>query len=263
MENKKFVVAIVILSLLLLAAVGFIGYDKFLKKQDESIKTVIDGNELDLNVFHKIGDVLNNLDNAFNDTSSKYFGYIYGNKNVMIEKLDSKIASYASIYSEIRKTGAIQYISSTQVKNNLNNMFGKYVEYKAGAIDWTNETYIPYDKDTNLYSQQLPYINPLKEPRFFASEVSTVIGEREIKIKRKSYYVEYELDESGINRAKALIYTDKDKKTLITTVNSKNGSINEKEIIAKYSSKLNTYMYTFKEYNNTDYVLYSIEKLRK
>ena len=77
MENKKFVVAIVILSLLLLAAVGFIGYDKFLKKQDESIKTVIDGNELDLNVFHKIGDVLNNLDNAFNDTFTTRKAVVY------------------------------------------------------------------------------------------------------------------------------------------------------------------------------------------
>ena len=36
MENKKFIVAIVILSILLLAALGFIGYDKFLKKDDES-----------------------------------------------------------------------------------------------------------------------------------------------------------------------------------------------------------------------------------
>ena len=263
MENRKFIIAIVVLSILLVISLGFIGYDKFLKKPDESIKTVVDGMEIDLNIFHKVGDILQDLDNAFSDSTNKYFGYIYGNNNVMIEKMDPKVAAYASIYKEIRKTGEIQYISSNAVKSNLTNMFGKYVAYKTGAIDWTEESYIPFDKETNLYTQQLPFINPLQEPTYFATEVSTALGESEIIIKRKSYYVEYELDESGINRAKALIYTDKDKKTLITTVNLKNGSINEKEIIAKYSSKLNTYMYTFKEYNNTDYVLYSIEKLRK
>ena len=41
MENKKFIVAIVILSILLLAALGFIGYDKFLKKDDETKKPVL------------------------------------------------------------------------------------------------------------------------------------------------------------------------------------------------------------------------------
>ena len=54
MENKKFIVAIVILSILLLAALGFIGYDKFLKKDDETIKTVINDAEIDLNVFYKV-----------------------------------------------------------------------------------------------------------------------------------------------------------------------------------------------------------------
>ena len=77
MENKKFIIAIVVLSILLAAALGFIGYDKFLKKEDESIKTVINDNEIDLNVFYKVRDTLKSLDNAFNDSSNKYFGFIY------------------------------------------------------------------------------------------------------------------------------------------------------------------------------------------
>lgn len=263
MEYKKFIIAIVVLSVLLLGTTGFIVFDKFIKKQDESIKTVIDGMEVDLNIFHKIGDTLNDLDNAFNDPSNDYFGYIYGNGNVMIEKLDPNIAAYAAIYNEIVKTGTNQVITAALVKNNMNNMFGKYVKYKADPIKWKGEVAIPYNKDLDSYSQQLPFVNPIKDPSFFAAEVSTAIGHEEIIIKRKSYYVEYELDEAGTTRTKALIYTDKSKKNLVTTMSLRNGVINEKEVIAKYSSKLNTYIYTFKEYNDTDYVLYSIEKVRK
>lgn len=263
MENKKFIVAIVILSILLLAALGFIGYDKFLKKNDETIKTVINDAEMDLNVFYKVRDTLNNLDNAFNDTSNKYFGYIYGNKNVMIEKLDPKVALYAAIYGDIKRTNAPQLITGAKVKSNLQNMFGKYVEYKASNIEWDQNSYIPYDKDNDFYTHQLPVVNDLKLPRYFASEVSTVIKEEEIVVKRKSYYVEYETDEAGTKRIKASIYTDKDKKKIVATMNLKNGAINDKEVMARYSSKLNTYLYTFKENSNKDYVLYSIEKVRK
>ena len=263
MENKKFIIAIVILSLLLTGTVGFIVYDKFFKKQDETIRTVINGMEIDLNVFHKIGDTLNNLDAAFNDPTNKYFGYIYGDGNVMIEKLEPSVAAYAAIYKEIVKTGTNQVISASLVKSNMNNMFGKYVTYKADAIEWLDGAFMPYDKDTETYSQQLPFINPIKDPSYFAVEISSAIGHDEVIIKRKSYYAEYALDESGTKRVKASIYTDKSKKTLITTMNLKNGVINEKEVISKYGSKLNTYTYTFKEYNDTEYVLYSIEKIIK
>lgn len=263
MENKKFVIAIVVLSILLAAALGFIGYDKFLKQADESIKTVINDSEIDLNVFYKVRDTLNNLDNAFNDTSSKYFGYIYGDKNVMIEKLDPKIALYASVYGDIKRINAPQLITGAKVKSNLQNMFGKFVEYKADDIEWSKDLKIPYDKEKDSYTHQLPVVNEIKQPRYFASEISTVIGEEEIIVKRKTYYVEYETDETGTKRLKALIYTDKDKKKLVTTMNLKNGAVNNKEVMARYSSKLNTYVYTFKEYNNTEYVLYSIEKVRR
>ena len=263
MENKKFIVAIVILSILLVAALGFIGYDKFLKNDDDSVKTVINDMEIDLNVFYKVRDVLNNLDRAFNDTSNKYFGYIYGDKNVMIEKLDTTVALYASIYEDIQRVNANQYISGSKVKTNMQKMFGKYVEYKADKIEWDANSYIPYDQESDRYAHQLPVVNKITQPEFFANEISTTLNENEIVVKRKTYYVEYETDETATKRIKALIYTNKDKKQLVTTMNLKNGAINQAEVIAKYSSKLNTYIYTFKEYNNTDYVLYSIEKVRK
>ena len=263
MENKKFIVAIVILSILLLAALGFIGYDKFLKKDDETIKTVINDMEIDLNVFYKVRDTLNNLDNAFNDSSNKYFGYIYSDKNIMIEKLDTKVALYASMFEDIQRTGAAQYIPGSKVKANMQKMFGKYVEYKPENVDWDEASHIPFDKENDNFAHQLPVVNTLALPEFISTEISTALTETEIIVKRKSYYVEYEMDETATKRIKALIYTNKDKKQLVTTMNLKNGSINESEVIAKYSSKLTTYVYTFKEYNNTDYVLYSIEKERK
>lgn len=263
MENKKFIIAIVVLSILLAAALGFIGYDKFLKKEDESIKTVINDNEIDLNVFYKVRDTMKSLDNAFNDSSNKYFGFIYGNKNVMIEKLDPKIALYASLFSEIKRTNEVQLISGGKAKLNMQNMFGKYVEYKASNVEWDENSHIPYNKENDTYTHQLPIVKDLKTPEYFASEISTAMREGEIVVKRKSYYVEYETDEANTKRIKALIYTNQDKQKLVTTMNLKNGAINQKEVIAKYSSKLNTYIYTFKEYNGNDYVLYSIEKVRK
>lgn len=263
MENKKFIVAIVILSILLLAALGFIGYDKFLKKEDETIKTVINDMEIDLNVFYKVRDVLNNLDTAFNDNSNKYFGYIYSDRNIMIEKLDTKVALYASMYQDIERTNNAQYIQAGKVKSNLQSMFGKYVDYKPENVDWDEASYIPYSKENDNFAHQLPIVNKITQPEFISTEVSTAIAEGEIIVKRKTFYVEYETDETATKRIKALIYTNKDKKQLVTTMNLKNGTLNKNEVIAKYSSKLNTYVYTFKEYNNTDYVLYSIEKVRK
>lgn len=263
MENKKFIIVIVVLSILLAAALGFIGYDKFLKKEDESIKTVINDNEIDLNVFYKVRDTMKSLDNAFNDSSNKYFGFIYGNKNVMIEKLDPKIALYASLFGEIKRTNEVQLISGGKAKLNMQNMFGKYVKYKASNVEWDENSQIPYDKENDTYTHQLPIVKDLKTPEYFASEISTAMREGEIVVKRKSYYVEYETDEANTKRIKALIYTNQDKRKLVTTMNLKNGAINQKEVIAKYSSKLNTYVYTFKEYNGNDYVLYSIEKVRK
>ena len=142
-------------------------------------------------------------------------------------------------------------------------MFGKYVEYKASNVEWDENSQIPYDKENDTYTHQLPIVKDLKTPEYFASEISTAMREGEIVVKRKSYYVEYETDEANTKRIKALIYTNQDKRKLVTTMNLKNGAINQKEVIAKYSSKLNTYVYTFKEYNGNDYVLYSIEKVRK
>ena len=112
----------------------------------------------------------------------------------------------------------------------------KAIELNDGGIYKVGKYYLKY-----VYNEQKLYVGNSQNGEFTLTPMPT-----------------YGLFSNG-----KTVYYIKDKKTLITTVNLKNGSINEKEIIAKYSSKLNTYMYTFKEYNNTDYVLYSIEKLRK
>ena len=72
------------------------------------------------------------------------------------------------------------------------------------------------------------------------------------------FYVEY--NTSGTETISANIYTDSGKSKNIGTIKLKNGIINLNEIMAKYSSRLNTYKYTFKQSSDGDYYFYSIEK---
>ena len=89
---------------------------------------------------------------------------------------------------------------------------------------------------------------------------STSLAEDSIIVKRKVFYVEYLNNASGTDITEAAIFTSSDKKTQVATIPLRNGVLNKKEVISKYSSKLNTYKYTFKQSSDGNYTFYSIEK---
>ena len=77
MENKKIIITIVILVLIILGLSGFIYYDKFYKTEEEKATiTTIDNVDIDLNVMYQVGDILTKFDDTFNDNNSNYFSYI-------------------------------------------------------------------------------------------------------------------------------------------------------------------------------------------
>ena len=77
--NKKAIITIIILVLLVLGLGGYLAYDKIYLKffDEESAKTTINDVTLDVNDLFDIGTVLNKIDNAYGDSNSTYFGYIY------------------------------------------------------------------------------------------------------------------------------------------------------------------------------------------
>ena len=80
--------------------------------------------------------------------------------------------------------------------------------------------------------------------------------------KRKIYYVEYNTV-NGDAATSAKLYTSKDKSKLIGSISLRNGIISEDEVMAKFSSSLKNYTYTFKVNSDGDYNFYSIEETRK
>ena len=89
---------------------------------------------------------------------------------------------------------------------------------------------------------------------------STSLTEDSIIVKRKGFYVEYLNNASGTDITEAAIFTSNDKKNKIAKIPLRNKKKKKKEVISKYSSKLNTYKYTFKQSSDGNYTFYSIEK---
>ena len=73
-EDKKILITIIVLVLMVLGLGGFIVYDKVLTKKEDSnpIITTIGEKQIDLNALYQIGNTLDNFDKAFNDSNSAY-----------------------------------------------------------------------------------------------------------------------------------------------------------------------------------------------
>ena len=81
MENKKTVIALIIFIIMTLSLAGYIVVDKFVLSKELKPKTTQVGDvEVNLNVFEQINETLNTFDAAFNDTNSKYVGYLFSQK---------------------------------------------------------------------------------------------------------------------------------------------------------------------------------------
>lgn len=260
MANKKFIITIVILILIILGLAGFIYYDKFYKKTEEKATlTTVDDINLDLSTLYKIGDILNRFDAAFSDSNSTYFGYIYKDK-LYAKDFDKKVALYGVIYNDLLKNNSDNILLGENVKRSFENIFGNNLSYNPIDISDGKNINVTYIAASDRYNYTINSINNIYLPKYMEKTISTSVTTDSIIVKRKVFYVEY--NTSGTETASANIYTDSSKSNNIGTINLRNGILFLDEVIAKYSSKVNTYIYTFKQSSDGDYYFYSIEKDR-
>lgn len=253
---KKIVIFIIFLILIILGLGGYIAYDKiYLEIKGKKVVTQLGEKEIDLNVFSNINETLYKLDQAFNDSNSNYFGYIYYNKKLNVKKFDEKAAVYLSMYDYINNYRGENTIDSKVIESEFKKIFGKNLTYKKADIKVREETYITYDSNTDTYSYNNDVDKELYSPTYITQNISTTIEEEGIVVKRKVFYVEYEKNETSII---AHIYESKEKKKLIAKMPLKNGILNIKEVIGKYGYKINEYKYIFEEKSYDEYYLTEI-----
>ena len=264
MENKKFIVTIIILIIIIAGLGGFIAVDKLVlnKKEQEEKTTQVGDVEVNLTVFEHINDTLTLFNRAFNDSNSKFFGYLYTKREINTSNFDKSAAIYVSMYNNFITTNTPFIIPGGIVKTNFKNIFGKNVSYTPSSFEIGTNYAIAYDKSTDNYSYVYPTINNSYSPKFIEVTTKTSLESDKIVIKRKVFYVEYEIPADNFQVTKANIYTSNDKANLVKTVELKDNTINIDEIIGKYSSKFSTYTYTFKQTSSDRYDFYSIEKTK-
>lgn len=258
MENKKgFIITIVILSFISLAAVGYIVYDKFIKNNDseEEYVNVINDVSIDINKMYNVGDILNKFDKAFSTNDSKYLGYIYNTKILEVKDFDKNAAIFASIYSDLVRSNTEQTISNEIIKNKYEKIFGKTLQYKPSSLDLGENIKVEYDTTNKVYKYKASVTNNDHKSEYLARNIKTKLKDDLVIVTRKVFYVEY----SGIS---AIIYTNSNKTTRVGTVKLKDGEVSLEEVTGKYGSKLNTYEITFKLGSSDEYNFYKIERTK-
>ena len=240
---------------------GFIAVDKLVLNKKEAEKTTQIGDvEVNLTAFEHINDTLALFNKAFNDSNSKFFGYLYTKREINTSNFDKSAAIYVSMYNNFITTNTPIIIPGGIVKANFKNIFGKNVSYTPSSFEIGTNYAIAYDKSTDNYSYVYPTINYSYSPKFIEVTTKTSLESDKIVIKRKVFYVEYEIPADNSQVTKANIYTSNDKANLVKTLELKDNTINIDEIIGKYSSKFSNYTYTFKQTSSDRYDFYSIEK---
>lgn len=257
-ESKKMLIAIIVLSVIILALGGFITYDKFLKKEEKT-RTIINDVSIDLTQFFNIGTILEKMDKAFNNDASIYYGTIYEKNAFKLEKLNKNAAIYVAIDGNTDSSIKTQKISGKKVKSDFEKMFSKELVYTPSSVAAGQNYTITYDKETDTYVYNNSVVPEKRMEEIMIINTNTEIKESYIKVKRKMFYIVYDIDANGTYTS-ATIYKKANKSGNIGKVSLSRGSINEDEVIEKYGSKLNTFVYTFKEEKTDQYRLYSIEK---
>lgn len=260
MENKTgLILSYVFLILIIFGLAGYIVYDKDffnLKKVNEKeLETKNDQVKLNYNTLYQIGNTLESFDTAFNEDNTDFTAYIYNDKKIFASKFDRKAALYAALRKELIKSGTNQSLANGTVKNNYDNIFGNYLSYEPSIIQAGNNYNIYFDNNSRSYYYTIPATNNLYLPKYFTVTTKTEAIKEDIVVTRKLFYVSYAGSE-------AIIYKDSSQKEEVAKVALREGIVNEKEVIDKYSLKLKTFKYTFKRRKDADYSFYSIERIK-
>ena len=259
-DAKKIIITITVLVLLVLGLGGFIVYDKFLKpKKEDSILTTIDNVSVNLSAFYQIGETLDKLDLAFNEPTSPYFGYIYNIKKITSQNMDKGAAIYASIRSDLIENGVLATVPEDRAKGIYTKMFGSGLKYDATKLKENNWYKFSYNANTLSYDYIASPIPKSYAKGYISMDAKTLLEQDKVTVTRKIVFIEYGSDNNTtINIAN--LYKNEQAESFLGKVVLKNGLISEKEVLSKYASKLQTFIYTFEKDKNDIYNLVRIEK---
>ena len=270
MEGKKgFVITIIVLVVIILAAGTYIAFDIIQdKKQAEKKTSIVDENEIDLNAFYHVSYILDSFDKAFNNPKSNYLGYIYVSKRLKAEKFSMGAAIYASMIQDMTVSGPpVPYnVPESKVKYNFNRIFGKNLTYKVDQVE-SGEVY-----KVAYYNREDPpvrydYYAPIEEnvysEKYIAINYRTQIDDdNRIIVDRRIFYAVFIPAADGKNYQSVTIYKDHNKDKKIATFELRNGYLNENEILSNAGSKLMKYRYIFVPGKGNNYNFYSIEVIK-
>ncbi len=261
MKSKKSNKSGLVIVILLLISIGlgsFIAYDKFLSpKEEESTSIKLDNADISIENMFQLNEILNLVDNAFNDSTSKFFGYPY-RKKLYTKNFDKEAALFVSMYDEMEKSGQVQHTRSSIIKTNYEKIFGDYLSYEQVNFDGGNGYKVEFNNNDVAYIAPQKS-NDLYKPEYMMITTKINIEDNKAIITRKLAYVEYtSFNELG-EATEAIIYNNSNKGKEVGKVKVKNGEVNKKQIVGSYGSKLSTYLYTF-TYTKSNFNLYKINE---
>lgn len=267
MERKKGpIIIIILLIVIILGLVGYIVVDKLFlsKKADEPSIVAIDDIKIDLNSLYQVGDILGKFDRAFNDPNSDYFGYLHTvDKSLYANKFNNDAALFAAMYDDLVGASTAQYLIGGNVKSNFEKIFGKNLAYKPKGITAGKGFNIQYNDSNGNFTYTAPSLTEAYANEYVVRNIKTDLEENRIKITRRVFFVEYVKGDGGSDITQAKVYTNHNKGKLIGTINLRNNVLSEEEVLGKYGSRFDKYVYTFERNGSTnEYNFYSVEKVR-
>lgn len=253
-NRKPLIITIIILIVIIIGLGGFIALDKLvINRKEETKVTTIKNVEIDLNAMHQINNTLNRMDNTFNDINSNFLGYIYNSKKIEAKNFDPLAALFVAMHDDMIPANTNLVLINGLVKKNFESIFGKELAYEPKNIDAGNYYKIIYDEATSNYTYILSPIDRNYQPGYVSYNIKTELADGKVIITRKVCYVEYANNSVSI-------YKEANKQQLVGTLRLRNGIIDQSELLGKYASKLNTYVYTFVQNTADNYTFYSIER---
>ena len=238
-DNKLYTIIIIILGVMVLGLGGFIAVDKFLlNKEEENMVTTIDDVKIDLNALFQVEDILNILDRAYNYQDSSFFGAIYNAKSIEASQFSKDAAIFTAAREFFIESNTQQVMYEAKIKYNFERIFGKNRTYEAQNVNAGNYQMI-YDQQSGAYVYTAQNTTNGYSPCYLAKNYKVDFLEDGIAVTRKIFYVEY------ANNS-ATIYKDASKQNALGILSLKNGGLNLKEVMSKYSSKIKSFKYTFK-----------------
>jgi hypothetical protein len=263
-ENKKAVIVTFIILILIIAGlVGFIVLERVLmnKKIEEPTTVMIGEVEIRPESFYQVYNTLERFDRAFNYEDSKYFGYVYKKRKIEIDKFDSTIALYAALRADMKATQEQKIIPESLVKAEFEAMYGENLKYEAKEIEKGDNFDISYNKTTG-YTYVSNDIVQSYTPGIMTINSKTAVENGKIIVTRKVFYVEYVKNDAGVPTM-VTIYNDMNKSQKLGKIDIIKKGINQEELLGKFSSKISTYNFIFKQNaKDNNFALSRIERIK-